>query len=126
MSTLRGPAQLVDLQGALCVSPPITSHLAIEPGKREEKQFKETQTLRQGKPPIKKPVAYRRCGGGGGQKRLYGKQATEKPLWQDKPLPKARGTQALIYKGELTPKTSRGPLAWRRLDEETTNTRNGR
>ena len=31
MSTLRGPAQLADLQGALCV-PPITSHVASTAG----------------------------------------------------------------------------------------------
>ena len=56
--------------------------LALEPGTREEKQLKETQTLQQGKshpskpcrvPPVWRggaekalePAAYRRCGGGG-------------------------------------------------------------
>ena len=54
--------------------------LVIEPGTREEKQLKETQTLQQGNPTIKtlprtaavaggaenalEPAAYRRCGGG--------------------------------------------------------------
>ena len=71
--------------------------LAMEPGTREEKQLKETQTLQQGKshpsktcrvPPVCRegaekalePAAYRRCGGGGRkgstanqpQKRYYG------------------------------------------------------
>ena len=54
--------------------------LAMEPGKREEKQLKETQTLQQGKPPIKN--LSRTAGvAGGGQKRLYGKQTTEKALY---------------------------------------------
>ena len=45
--------------------------LAMEPGKREEKQLKETQTLQQGKRPIKN--LSRTAGvAGGGQKRLYG------------------------------------------------------
>ena len=60
----------------------------MEPGTREEKQLKETQTLHQGKshpsktcrvPPVWRggaekalePAAYRRCGGGG-QERFYG------------------------------------------------------
>ena len=30
-----------------------SSGLAMEPGKREEKQLKKTQTLQEGKPPIK-------------------------------------------------------------------------
>ena len=42
--------------------------LAMEPGTREEKQLKETQTLQQGKSHPPKPAAYRRCGEGG-QKR---------------------------------------------------------
>ena len=52
--------------------------LAVEPGKREEKRLKETQTLQQGKPPIKNlSRTAGRVAGGGGQKRLYGKQTTE-------------------------------------------------
>ena len=76
-----------------------TSHrLAMEPGTREEKQLKETQTLLQGKihpsktcrvPPVWRggaekalePAACRRCGGGG-QERLYGKSTTEKVPWR--------------------------------------------
>ena len=67
--------------------------LAMEPGTREEKQLKETQTLQQGEshpsktcrvPPVwrggaekaLKPAAYHRCGGGG-QERLNGKSTTE-------------------------------------------------
>ena len=74
-----------------------SNRLAMEPGTREEKQLKETQTLQQGKrypsktwrvPPVWRggaekalePVACRRCGGGG-QERLYGKPTTEKVLW---------------------------------------------
>ena len=70
--------------------------LATEPGTREEKQLKETQTLQQGKshpsktcrvPPVWRggaekalePAAYRRCGGGG-QERFYGKPTTQKVL----------------------------------------------
>ena len=51
----------------------------IEPGKREEDQLKETQTLQQGEPPIKNlSHAAGVAGGwvGGGGKRLYGKQTT--------------------------------------------------
>ena len=40
--------------------------LATEPAKLAENKLKETQTL-QGKPIHQKPVAYRRCGGGGGR-----------------------------------------------------------
>ena len=69
--------------------------LAMEPGKREEKQLKETQTLKTRQTTHQKPVAYRRCvGGAGGQKRLYGEQTTEKALC--KPLSKGRGTLALV------------------------------
>ena len=70
--------------------------LAMEPGTREEKQLKGTQTLQQGEshpskpcrvPPVWRggaekalePTACRRCGGGG-QERLYGKLTTEKVL----------------------------------------------
>ena len=69
--------------------------LAVEPGTREEKQLKETQTLQQGKSHPSKtcrvpqvwqgggaekamePAAYRRRGGGG-QERLYGKPTNRK------------------------------------------------
>ena len=52
--------------------------LAMELGKREEKQLKEVQTLQQGNPPIKNLL----CTGvaEGGQKRLSGKQTPEKAL----------------------------------------------
>ena len=102
-----------------------SNSLAMEPGKREEKQLKETRTLQQGKPPIQNLSRTAGVAGGGGQKRLYGKQTTEKALWQGRPLSKGRGTQVLI-RGRITQKESRGPLAWRGLDEETTNTLNGR
>ena len=85
--------------------------LAMEPGTREEKQLKETQTLQQGKrhpsktcrvPPVWRggaekalePAAYRRCGGGG-QERLYGKPTIEKISWRGEPSSIWRGTQAL-------------------------------
>ena len=85
--------------------------LAMEPGTREEKQLKKTQTLQQGKrhpsktcrvPPVWRggaekalePGAYHRCGGGG-QERLYGKPTTEKVLWRGEPSSIWRGTQAL-------------------------------
>ena len=41
------------------------------------------------------PAAYRRCGGGGGQERLYGKPTMEKVLWQGELSSIWRGTQAL-------------------------------
>ena len=81
--------------------------LAVEPGKREEKQLKVTQTLQQGKShppkPCRVPPVWRRGGGkkgsrtcripagwrGGGQERLRGKPTTEKAPWQ------WRRTQAL-------------------------------
>ena len=72
----------------------ISNSPAVEPGKREEKKLKETQTLQQGKLPIKnmsRTVGVAE-GWGGGQKRLYGKQTTEKALWQGKHLSKGRVT----------------------------------
>ena len=58
--------------------------LATEPGTREGKQLKETQTLQQGKPPIKHLP--RTAGvAGRGQERLYGKPTTEKVLWRGEP-----------------------------------------
>ena len=54
--------------------------LAMQPGKREEKQLEETQTPQQGEPPIKSLSRTTGVTGGGGQKRLYGKRTTEKPL----------------------------------------------
>ena len=85
--------------------------LAMEPGTREGKQLKETQTQQQGEnhptktcraPPVWRggaekalePAAYGRCGGGG-QERLYGKPITEKVLLRGEPSSKWRGTQAL-------------------------------
>ena len=68
--------------------------LAMEPGKRNEKQLKETQTLQQDKshqsktcrvPPVRR----------GGQERLYGEPTTEKVLWRGEPSSILRGTQAL-------------------------------
>ena len=70
--------------------------LAMEPGTREEKRLKETQTLQQGKPPIKNLSRTAGVAGGGDRKRLYDKQTTEKALWQGKPLSKGRETQALV------------------------------
>ena len=56
-----------------------SSGLAMELGKREEKQLKETQTLQQGKSPIKNLLRTAGVAGEGGrQKILYGKQTTEK------------------------------------------------
>ena len=50
----------------LLKTPSHTSNgLAMEPGTREGKQLKETQTPQQGKSHPSKPVACRRCGGGG-------------------------------------------------------------
>ena len=58
----------------------------MEPGKHEERQLKETQTLQQGKTPIKKLSRTAGVAGGGqGQKRLYGTHTTENALFQGKP-----------------------------------------
>ena len=67
--------------------------LAVEPGKREEKQLKETPTLQQGKPPIRNLT---RTAGGGEAEKALREQYTEKALQQGKALSKGRGTQAPI------------------------------
>ena len=89
-----------------------SNRLAMEPGTREEKQEKGTQTLQQGNsrpsktcrmPPVRRggaekalePAACRRCGGGG-QERPFGKPTTEKVLWRGEPSSIWRGTQTLI------------------------------
>ena len=59
--------------------------LAMKPGERGENQLKETQILQQGKPPIENLPRTAGVAGRGGQKRLYGKQTTEKALCQGKP-----------------------------------------
>ena len=114
--------------------------LAMEPGTREEKQLKETQTLQQGKsypsktcrvPPVWRggaekalePAAYRRCGGGG-QEMLCGKPTTG-----------TMARRALVDMEETTGANTREKSCEKRpagrwhgggLDEETTNTRDGR
>ena len=60
--------------------PHTSNGLAMEPGKREEKQLNETQTLQQGKSPIKNLSRTAGVAGGGRQKRLQSKQTTEKAL----------------------------------------------
>ena len=83
--------------------------LALEPGTREEKQLKETQTLQKGNshpsktcrvPPVWRgggaekalqPATYRRYGGGG-QERLYFKPIIEKKLWRGEPSSIWKGT----------------------------------
>ena len=94
---------------------PTSNGLAMEPGTREEKQLKKAQNLQQGKshpsktcrvPPVWRgggekalePAAYRRCGLGRGQERLYGKPITEKVLWRGEPSSIWRGTQALTQR----------------------------
>ena len=71
-----------------------SNRLAMEPGTREEKQLKETQTLPQGKNHPSKtcrmPPVWRV-----GKERLYGKATTEKVLWRGEPWSIWRGTQAL-------------------------------
>ena len=54
--------------------------LAMDPGKRQEKKLRETQTLQQGKPPIKNLPSTAGVAEGWGQKRLHGKQTAEKAL----------------------------------------------
>ena len=83
----------------------------MEPGTREEKQLKETQTLQQGKSHPSKtcrvPTVWRGKGRKGsrtcrippvwrgGQETLYGKPITEKVLWRGEPSSIWRGNQAL-------------------------------
>ena len=71
--------------------------LAMEPGAREDKQLKKTQTVQQGIT-HQQPAACRRCRGGGrkssrtcrippvwrggGQERLYGEPPKQKVLWR--------------------------------------------
>ena len=117
--------------------------LAMEPKTREENKLKETQTLQQGKshpsktcrvPPVWRgggaenalePAACRRCGGGG-QERLYGKPTTAKVLWRGKPSSIWRGTQALTQGRSHAKKPPAGYRHGGGLDEETTNTGDGR
>ena len=49
---------------------PTSNGLAMKPGKREEKQLNETQTLQQGKPPIKNLSRTAGVAGGGNRKAL--------------------------------------------------------
>ena len=121
-----------------------SSGLAIEPGTRQEKQLKETQlketqTLQQGK---SHPAVYRRCGGGGGQQRLKNLPHTagvtgraEKVLRQTNHRKGAMARRALVYMELNTGANTREksceklPSGHRHsggLDEETTNTRDGR
>ena len=58
--------------------------LAMETGRREEQQLNETRTLRQGKPPSKDLPRTAGVAGEGGQKKLHGKQTTDKAQWQGK------------------------------------------
>ena len=48
-----------------------SSGLAMEPGKREEKQLKETQASQQGEPPIKNLPRTAGVAGGEDNKRLF-------------------------------------------------------
>ena len=107
-----------------------SNRLAMEPGTREVKQLKETQTLQQGKSHPSKtchvPPVWRRGGRkgsrtcrvspvwGGGQERLYGKPTTDKVLWRGEPSSIWRGTQALAQ-GRTHAKPPRGPSARRRV-----------
>ena len=56
--------------------------LTTEPGTREEKQLKETQTLSQGKPPLKNLAAYRAgVAGGGGRKGFTANKLKKRHYW---------------------------------------------
>ena len=121
-----------------------SNRLAMELGTREEKQLKEKQTLQQGKRHPSKtcrvspvcrgggvettlePAACRRCGGGGGQERLYGKPTTDKVLWRGEPSSIWRGTQVLTQVRSHAKNLPRAIGKAGGLDEETTNTRDGR
>ena len=100
-----------------------SNRLAMDPGTREEKQLKETQTLQQGESHPSKscrvpllwqggaekalaPAACRRCGGRG-QERLYGKATAVKVLCRGDPSSIWRATQALTQ-GRIIRKISRG------------------
>ena len=85
--------------------------LAIESGTREENVLKETQTLQQGKPPIKN-LPRTADVAGGGQKRLCGKPTTEK-YYGEASARRYGGKHRRYYKRDVISKTSRGPSAWR-------------
>ena len=117
--------------------------LAMEPGTREEKQLKETQTLQQGKstmstpcrvPPVWRgggaekalePAAYHRCGGGG-QKRLYGKPNTEKGTMARRTLVDMEGNTGANTREKSYQKPPAGHRHGGGLGEDTTNTRDER
>ena len=118
-----------------------SNRLAMEPETREEKQLKETRTLRQGKrKPIKNlpraagvaggaqnalvPAACRRCGGGGAGK------AVRQTNHRKGTMPRRALVDMEGKTGASTrEKSCKPPPAGHRqsggLDEETTNTRNG-
>ena len=118
---------------------PHTSHgLDMEPRKREEKNLKETQTLKQGIPPIKMlPRIASVAGGGrkgsrtcrippvwrgGGAERLYGEPTTEKGFILRRALVvkeenMGANTREKAYKKSLACHWYGGGF-----DEETTNT----
>ena len=99
-------------------------------------------TTRQTSPIKNLPRAAGRCGGGGqkgsrtcrippvwrgGQERLYGKPIAEKVLWRGEPSSIWRGTQALTQgRSHAKKKNPTGHRHGGGLDEETTNTRDGR
>ena len=103
--------------------------LAMKPGKREQKQLKETQTLQQDKPPINNLPRTAGVAVGGGLKMPHGKQSIKKALWQSKAkqaLVKVKGNTGANTRDKSWQKTPSDHWQGGGLDEETTNTRNGR
>ena len=84
----------------------------MKPGKREEKQLEGTQTLQQGKPPIKNLPRTAGVAEGGGQKDSTANKP-QKSHYGKANRRRSKGEHRRLHKEEAMPKTSRGPLAWR-------------
>ena len=89
----------------------------MKPGKREEKQLKETKTVQQGKPPIK--YLPRTAGVAGGGEDRKGSMARQT-------LVEAKGNTGANTREKSCQKPPADHWHGGGLDEETTNTRNGR
>ena len=78
--------------------------LAMEPGKREEKQLRETQTLQLGKPPIKNMSRTAGVAGGGGSRKGSAAKKPQKRPYDKANLCRKEGGHRRQCKGEVMPK----------------------
>ena len=115
----------------------------MKPGTREGKQLKETLTLQQGKidpsktrrvPPVWRggaekaleTVTYRRCGGGGKTEKALRQTNHRKGTMARRALVDMEGNTGTNTKKKSCEKPPAGHRHGGGLDEETTNTRDGR